>query len=92
MYNTYIPYIVWNGAVFLLYGLDKLKAATNRWRISEKTLIICAFFMGAFGAILGMRIFHHKTRKKEFRLYITAAAIVNMIIILLLGDKLLACA
>ena len=31
---------LWNGMVFLTYGLDKRKAIQNRWRIPEKVLLL----------------------------------------------------
>lgn len=67
----------WNVFVFLLYGLDKAKAEKHKWRISEKTLILAAFFMGAFGAFFGMRIFRHKTKKPMFRAFVFIAILVN---------------
>lgn len=63
---------------FLLYGLDKYKAIHHRWRIPEQTLILAAFAGGAPGALLGMRIFHHKTRKWKFRILVPLATIVWM--------------
>ena len=67
----------WNLAVFVLYGIDKYKAINNRWRISEKVLIGCAFCMGAVGAVMGMEVFRHKTKKKLFRAFILLALLLN---------------
>ncbi|MEK7158108.1 MAG: DUF1294 domain-containing protein, partial [Patescibacteria group bacterium] len=52
-----------NLATFILYGVDKTKALANTRRIPEKTLWLFALLGGSFGAILGMKCFHHKTRK-----------------------------
>lgn len=68
---------VWNVVVFLLYGLDKWCAVNDKWRISEKTLIGSAFLMGSVGAILGMKTFRHKTRKKLFQAMVALAFLVN---------------
>lgn len=76
-------FAVWNAAVFVLYGIDKYRATHGLWRISEKTLISCAFLMGAPGAVLGMKCFHHKTRKTLFRVLIPAALILNGAVVLL---------
>lgn len=70
-------YLIWNGIVLLLYGLDKWKAVRGRWRISEKLLLLCAFVMGALGAGLGMLLFRHKTRKTKFRVLIPLALLIN---------------
>lgn len=55
-----------NVVTFLAYGLDKQKAKQNRWRIPERILLGLAIFGGSIGALLGMRAFHHKTKKLKF--------------------------
>ncbi len=78
MFENYITLLlVWNAVVFLLYGIDKWCAINDKWRISEKTLIGSAFLMGAVGAILGMKTFRHKTKKKMFQALIALAFLVN---------------
>lgn len=52
---------------FFLYGFDKYRARNESWRISEKMLLIAAVF-GIVGALLGSRLFRHKTRKPLFRI------------------------
>ena len=49
-----------------LYGLDKAKAQARRRRIPESVLLLLGFFGGAAGALLGMLIFRHKTRRWYF--------------------------
>ena len=51
---------------FALYAIDKLKAKTGVWRISEKTLLGFSFFGGALGGLFAMSIFRHKTKKWYF--------------------------
>ena len=55
-----------NLITFVSYGIDKFKAIKNRYRISEYTLFVLSFFGGGIGAIIGMKVFHHKTRKLLF--------------------------
>ena len=43
-----------------VYGIDKRSAVRGKWRIRVSTLL------GLVGALLGMHLFHHKTRKKKF--------------------------
>ena len=52
---------------FFLYGFDKYRARNESWRISEKMLLTAAVF-GIVGALLGSRLFRHKTRKPLFRI------------------------
>ena len=42
-----VIFAAWNLIVFLIYGLDKLKAKAEKWRISEKALLLMALFFGA---------------------------------------------
>lgn len=62
--------VLWNVFVFGAYGLDKLKAVKNRWRIRESVLLVPAFFLGGIGAAGGMILFHHKSAKWLFRICI----------------------
>lgn len=63
---------------FVLYGIDKRRAKKGMWRISEKTLLLCAFFMGSLGAFLGMRVFRHKTQHKQFVILVPVFLVVNL--------------
>ena len=56
-----------NVVTFLVYGIDKWKAKQGSWRISEATLLILAVFGGSIGALLGMKVWHHKTMHKKFK-------------------------
>ena len=81
MTNALLYYlIVINIATFLVYGIDKWRSTSGRllptgrkkakqgsWRISEATLLILAVIGGSIGALLGMKIWHHKTMHKKFK-------------------------
>ena len=56
-----------NLAAFVLMGIDKRRARRGAWRISERALFLPAALGGALGGVLGMRVFHHKTRHRYFR-------------------------
>lgn len=66
MYLFIVYLILINIITFFIYGNDKQRAQKNRWRISEKTLILLAAAGGSVGAWLGMQMFRHKTRKPVF--------------------------
>lgn len=55
-----------NVLTFLIYGIDKWKAKRDKWRIPEATLLILAAIGGSIGALLGMSVFHHKTKHRTF--------------------------
>lgn len=56
-----------NIVTLIVYGVDKLKAKRHQWRIPESTLILLAVIGGSIGALLGMKIWHHKTKHKKFK-------------------------
>lgn len=74
--------IVMNVIGFLLMGLDKWKAKKHAWRISEMTLLLVAALGGAVGSMLGMHLFHHKTRHWYFLYGIPAMLAVHILIVL----------
>lgn len=66
--------LIWNVIVFTVYALDKYKAVKNKWRISEKTLLILAFLMGGIGAYLAFGLLRHKTKHLKFKILLPACA------------------
>ena len=62
-----------NLITFFVYGADKRRARIpGARRVPEKTLFALALLLGSAGALLGMRVFHHKTRHWYFRFGIPA--------------------
>ena len=56
-----------NLAAFVLMGADKRRARLHRERVPELALLGVAAAGGSVGAIAGMLLFRHKTRKPRFR-------------------------
>ena len=75
--------IICNLAVFILYGIDKRKAVRRSWRISETALLVSSIF-GVIGAICGMLVFSHKTRKAKFYLTVPVILIAEMALVYLI--------
>lgn len=50
----------------ILYGADKARARRRAWRIRENVLLGVGILGGAAGGLLGMLLFHHKTRHWVF--------------------------
>ncbi len=69
-----------NLLTFVIYGIDKWKSRHNRWRIPEATLLLLAALGGSIGALLAMRVFHHKTQHKKFRYGVPAILIIQLAI------------
>lgn len=59
-----------NAAAFAIMCLDKHYAKTGHWRIPEATLLAAAALGGSLGALLGMQLARHKTRKWKFRILV----------------------
>jgi len=47
-------------------GIDKSKARRKAWRIPEARLFLIALLGGSVGSVIGMYVFHHKTRHWYF--------------------------
>ena len=62
--------LVWlaviNLLTFIVYGADKRRARKGKWRVPEKTLFLLPLLGGSIGALLGMRVFHHKKKHWYF--------------------------
>lgn len=74
-----------NAATFFLFGIDKWKAKRKEKketvrRIPEKTLFLFSLLGGSIGALLGMRVWHHKTLHKSFRYGIPAILAAQLLI------------
>ena len=67
-----------NAVGFVLMGIDKRRARRDQWRISEKTLFLPPLLGGTVGAILGMRVFHHKTKHWYFRYGLPALLVLQL--------------
>ena len=66
--NVLLYYLIAvNTLTFVVNGIDKWKAKQGSWRISEATLLTLAVIGGSIGALLGMKIWHHKTMHKKFK-------------------------
>ena len=67
-----------NVITFMVYGIDKLKAKKEKWRIPEATLLLLAIVGGSIGAWCGMKVWHHKTMHKKFKYGIPLILIIQI--------------
>ena len=77
------PWVVgWAGVMslvnFCLRGFDKRRARRDGWRVRERTFFIAALLGGALGGVLGMHVFHHKTRHWYFRYGLPAILLLQL--------------
>lgn len=69
-----------NLLTFIIYGIDKLAAIKSWRRIPEAFLLWIAVLGGSIGALLGMKIWHHKTLHKKFKYGVPVIILVQLII------------
>lgn len=73
--------IVINVAAFCAFGIDKWKAKhPGRRRIPERNLMLSALAGGSVGALLGMKVFHHKTLHKLFSVGVPVILAVHLVL------------
>lgn len=83
----YVPtYLLWyligiNTVTFIMFGYDKWMATSNAWRTPEMVLWIFSLLGGSVGAIAGMKIFHHKTRKVSFQFVFILILVVQALVV-----------
>lgn len=75
-------YVILNIMSLALFGADKRKARREQYRIRESTLLISGFF-GPFGALAGIKLFRHKTKKRKFKV-IYLFLILHLILIFII--------
>lgn len=73
---------------FALMGVDKHKAQRHKWRISERSIFVVGLLGGGLGVLLGMSLFHHKTKHLKFTLGIPLVVLVNILLFVYLLQKL----
>ena len=80
--------IIWfaviNAVTLTVYAMDKKRARKGERRIPEFTLFMLAILGGFLGALGGMYIFRHKTRKWYFSFGIPLIAFLETGLILFL--------
>ncbi len=80
MIFTYLLLI--NAIGFAIMLLDKHYAKIKHWRIRESTLLTVAAIGGSLGALLGMQVAHHKTRKIKFQLLVPLFLLAHGLLLL----------
>lgn len=71
-----------NVLTFIVYGVDKWKARSGRWRVPEATLMGLGALGGSVGAWMAMQLFRHKTQKKKFRYGVPALFVLQVAAVL----------
>ena len=72
---------VMNVVAFTLMGIDKRRARRGAWRISERALFMTTACFGGLGGVLGMKVFHHKTKHWYFRVFFPVLLVLQIAIL-----------
>ena len=71
---------------FLIMYLDKKRSIKGQWRIPESRFFVVAILLGSLGTLLGMKLFHHKTKHWYFKYGIPAIMVVQIALYFLLHN------
>lgn len=64
---SYLIYlIVLSIITFFMYRGDKKKAKKGKYRTKEKTLLFLSILGGAYGGLIAMIKYHHKTKREHW--------------------------
>ncbi len=80
MNNITIYFIIINIITFIFYGYDKYCSIKKLWRISEYHLLGLGLIGGGIGALLGMLLFRHKTKKLIFKILVPIFILLNILV------------
>ena len=74
-------YALMSALSFSLYGLDKRASTRGGWRTSEVRLHLVELLGGWPGALLGQRVFRHKTHKFSYRIVFWLCVMLHVAVI-----------
>lgn len=77
---TYLEIV--NLAAFAAMGVDKHRAGTQRRRFPETALLLMAVIGGSIGALAGMLLFRHKTKKPRFSVGLPVILVMQVLFFL----------
>ena len=69
---------VTNLILFYLVGDGKKCARQGKWRVPEKTLFMATACFGGLGGVLGMKVFHHKSKHWYFKVFFPALLVIQV--------------
>ena len=79
--------VVMNFVSLIAYALDKIRAIEHASRVRNIILLALAFFGGSIGAITGMYIFRHKTKKDYYTVGVPLIIIMQLVVLFFLMNR-----
>lgn len=78
----FLVYYVLLAAVSVVFTVkDKSAAVQNKWRISEKTLMLLGLMGGALPIYVTMKVIRHKTKHLKFMLGLPLEMFLHILIV-----------
>lgn len=74
-----VAYLVMSVLTFIVYGIDKRRAARGRWRVRERHLHLLELLFGWPGAIVGQLVFRHKLRKLAYMAMFALVVLMHLL-------------
>ena len=74
--------VIINIVGFIIMRLDKMKAKSGAWRISEDNLLLIALLGGSVGIFIGIKICRHKTRHIKFTVGVPLIFLLQIAVLL----------
>ena len=71
--------VVINLSTFVLCWRDKSAAVHGSWRIPERVLMFLVIAGGSLGMLIGMHLFHHKTKSERFRITVPVVLVAETV-------------
>ncbi len=73
--------------VFILCGADKYKSSRGKWRTRERTFFILSALGGSPFMLLGMYMFRHKTKHRDFTICVPMMLALQIVLAVYLEYK-----
>lgn len=87
--KLFLAYLILINLVsFILFGIDKYRARHGKWRIPEATLFTVAIIGGSIGAYVGMSVWRHKTKHKQFTIGIPLIILLQFALYWIITNKI----
>ena len=83
MKYVYSYLLIINIISFFMYYKDKRNSIKKKIRIPEKCLILLSVIGGSLGSLIGMFLFHHKTKHLKFLIVNPLCLIIHLILLLI---------
>lgn len=84
--GTLLFFIMMSIVLCALMAYDKERAKKKEWRVSERTLMVMALFGGAFGGVVGMYLFRHKTKHNQFAFGFPLLAAIHIFLLVRIAN------